>query len=75
VASRAVAGDSTEVKDSCVSNLHVPTVRLEDPVSRLTKNYGSKRNALLEWYRNRILGYPNVDLTNVSTSWSDGLAF
>jgi len=44
----------------------------EDPLTRLIKYYGSKRNALLEWCRSRIGGYPYVDVTNFSTSWSDG---
>lgn len=39
------------------------------------KNGGSKRNALLKWCQNKTLGYRNIDITNFSSSWNDGLAF
>lgn len=38
------------------------------------KNGGSKRNALLKWCQNKTIGYPNIDITNFSSSWNDGLA-
>ncbi|XP_050420492.1 cytospin-A [Adelges cooleyi] len=45
-----------------------------DPLQALVKNGGSKRNALLKWCQNRTIGYPNIDITNFSSSWNDGLA-
>lgn len=39
------------------------------------KNGGSKRNALLKWCQNKTVGYRNIDITNFSSSWNDGLAF
>jgi cytospin len=41
----------------------------------LVKNGGSKRNALLKWCQNKTVGYRNIDITNFSSSWNDGLAF
>lgn len=41
----------------------------------LAKNGGSKRNALLKWCQNKTVGYRNIDITNFSSSWNDGLAF
>ena len=38
-------------------------------------NGGSKRNALLKWCQNKLIGYRNVEITNFSSSWNDGLAF
>ncbi|KAL5274935.1 SPECC1 family protein [Megaselia abdita] len=46
-----------------------------DPLNALTKNGGSKRNALLKWCQNKTVGYRNIDITNFSSSWNDGLAF
>lgn len=40
----------------------------------LVKNGGSKRNALLKWCQNKTVGYRNIDITNFSSSWNDGLA-
>jgi len=45
-----------------------------DPLQALVKNGGSKRNALLKWCQTRTIGYPNIDITNFSSSWNDGLA-
>ncbi|KAA0711147.1 UDP-glucose 4-epimerase [Triplophysa tibetana] len=36
---------------------------------------GSKRNSLLRWCQGRTQGYKNVEITNFSSSWVDGLAF
>lgn len=47
----------------------------KDPLSALVKNGGSKRNALLKWCQNKTVGYRNIDITNFSSSWNDGLAF
>ncbi|XP_066584008.1 cytospin-A isoform X2 [Prorops nasuta] len=46
----------------------------KDPLCGLIKNGGSKRNALLKWCQNKTIGYRNIDITNFSSSWNDGLA-
>lgn len=46
----------------------------KDPLASLAQGGGSKRNALLKWCQNKTLGYINVDITNFSSSWNDGLA-
>lgn len=46
----------------------------KDPLQALVKNGGSKRNALLKWCQNKTMGYPNIDITNFSSSWNDGMA-
>uniref|UniRef100_A0A8C5LNQ3 Cytospin-A n=1 Tax=Leptobrachium leishanense TaxID=445787 RepID=A0A8C5LNQ3_9ANUR len=58
--------------------LHIVPCREErkDPLSALAREYGgSKRNALLKWCQKKTEGYPNIDITNFSSSWNDGLAF
>ena len=47
-----------------------------DPLQALSKKYGcgSKRNALLKWVKEEIANYPEVEVTNFSSSWADGLA-
>lgn len=47
----------------------------KDPLASLVKNGGSRRNALLKWCQNRTIGYRDVDITNFSSSWNDGMAF
>lgn len=46
----------------------------KDPLNGLVKNGGSKRNALLKWCQFKTVGYRNIDITNFSSSWNDGLA-
>ncbi|XP_029114466.1 cytospin-A isoform X1 [Scleropages formosus] len=48
----------------------------QDGFSRLLRRHGgSKRNSLLRWCQSRTQGYKNIDITNFSSSWADGLAF
>ncbi|XP_009462820.1 PREDICTED: cytospin-B [Nipponia nippon] len=52
------------------------SVERKDPLAALAREYGgSKRNALLKWCQKKTEGYENIDITNFSSSWSDGLAF
>ncbi|KAM6164559.1 cytospin-B isoform 2-T2 [Rhynchocyon petersi] len=52
------------------------SVERRDPLTALAQEYGgSKRNALLKWCQKKTEGYANIDITNFSSSWSDGLAF
>ncbi|XP_054279688.1 cytospin-A-like isoform X2 [Macrosteles quadrilineatus] len=47
----------------------------KDPLFPLPdKNVGSKRNALLKWVQTRVQGYSNIEITNFSSSWTDGMA-
>ncbi|XP_072543797.1 cytospin-A-like isoform X2 [Salminus brasiliensis] len=41
----------------------------------LRRHGGSRRNSLLRWCQSRTQGYKNIDITNFSSSWEDGLAF
>ncbi|XP_057572136.1 cytospin-B isoform X2 [Hippopotamus amphibius kiboko] len=51
------------------------SVERRDPLAALAREYGgSKRNALLKWCQRKTEGYANIDITNFSSSWSDGLA-
>uniref|UniRef100_A0A3P9MEQ5 Cytospin-A n=1 Tax=Oryzias latipes TaxID=8090 RepID=A0A3P9MEQ5_ORYLA len=59
----------------CGSCLPGDSVERKDPLAALAREYGgSKRNALLKWCQKKTEGYPNIDVTNFSSSWSDGLA-
>lgn len=58
------------VRRSSVTDL----VDRKDPLCGLVKNGGSRRNALLKWCQNKTIGYRNIDITNFSSSWNDGLA-
>ncbi|KAL6486718.1 hypothetical protein MHYP_G00061100, partial [Metynnis hypsauchen] len=41
----------------------------------LRRHGGSRRNSLLRWCQSRTQGYRNIEITNFSSSWEDGLAF
>lgn len=48
----------------------------QDGFSALLRRHGgSRRNSLLRWCQEQTQGYENVDITNFSSSWEDGLAF
>lgn len=50
--------------------------RPQDDFNRLLRRHGgSKRNSLLRWCQSRTQGYKNIEITNFSSSWADGLAF
>ncbi|KAJ8396891.1 hypothetical protein AAFF_G00012140 [Aldrovandia affinis] len=52
------------------------TAKAQDGFSSLLRRHGgSKRNSLLRWCQSRTQGYKNIEITNFSSSWSDGLAF
>ncbi|XP_036338823.1 cytospin-A [Rhagoletis pomonella] len=80
------ASPAATTHSSLVSNLHhfsglnnvtgksLISGERKDPLNMLAKNGGSKRNALLKWCQNKTVGYRNIDITNFSSSWNDGLA-
>lgn len=50
-------------------------VKPQDGFSALLRRHGgSRRNSLLRWCQERTQGYENIDITNFSSSWEDGLA-
>ncbi|XP_053737920.1 cytospin-A isoform X2 [Synchiropus splendidus] len=50
--------------------------RPQDGFSALLRRHGgSRRNSLLRWSQTRTDGYQNIEVTNFSSSWEDGLAF
>ncbi|XP_072221374.1 uncharacterized protein [Leuresthes tenuis] len=54
----------------------LPTTKSQDGFNLLLRRHGgSKRNSLLRWCQSRTQGYKNIDITNFSSSWADGLAF
>ncbi|XP_058139371.1 cytospin-B isoform X2 [Dasypus novemcinctus] len=69
---------NTRLLSSSSGGLKPPSklsVERRDPLAALAREYGgSKRNALLKWCQKKTEGYANIDITNFSSSWSDGLA-
>ncbi|XP_015251790.1 PREDICTED: cytospin-A-like [Cyprinodon variegatus] len=54
----------------------LPPTKSQDGFNLLLRRHGgSKRNSLLRWCQSRTQGYENIDITNFSSSWADGLAF
>ncbi|XP_007544385.1 cytospin-A-like [Poecilia formosa] len=52
------------------------SVKPQDGFSALLRRHGgSRRNSLLRWCQSRTQGYKNIEITNFSTCWEDGLAF
>ncbi|KAH0549791.1 cytospin-A isoform X2 [Cotesia glomerata] len=75
--------NSKELLDSATLNVNtidfvrrnsITDLTGKNPLCGLVKNGGSKRNALLKWCQNKTIGYRNIDITNFSSSWNDGLA-
>ncbi|KAI9543886.1 hypothetical protein NQZ68_004934 [Dissostichus eleginoides] len=51
-------------------------IKPQDGFSALLRRHGgSRRNSLLRWCQSRTQGYKNIEITNFSSSWEDGLAF
>ncbi|XP_039604295.1 cytospin-A isoform X2 [Polypterus senegalus] len=49
---------------------------MKDGISMHVKRHGSsRRNSLLHWCQSKTEGYKNIEITNFSSSWTDGLAF
>jgi len=66
---------STQASDKQRGKSRGSIVSGADPLVTLARKYGgSKRNALLQWCQKKTKDYPGIDITNFSTSWSDGLA-
>ncbi|XP_076128017.1 cytospin-A-like [Alosa pseudoharengus] len=62
--------------DQSIDVSSVSKIRPDDSFSMLLRRHGgSRRNSLLRWCQRRTQGYKNIDITNFSTSWEDGLAF
>ncbi|XP_051942807.1 cytospin-A isoform X1 [Hippocampus zosterae] len=60
--------------NSTLSDL--PPTKFQDGFNLLLRRHGgSKRNSLLRWCQSQTQGYKNIDITNFSSSWVDGLAF
>lgn len=54
----------------------LPLTKSQDGFNMLLRRHGgSKRNSLLRWCQSQTQGYKNIDITNFSSSWADGLAF
>ncbi|TMS12161.1 Cytospin-A [Larimichthys crocea] len=65
-------GPRSTAAGQLVQLLHRP----QDGFSALLRRHGgSRRNSLLRWCQSRTHGYKNIEITNFSSSWEDGLAF
>ena len=74
----AASGQSTSSLENSGIQLestpYYPSIS-SDPLSKLSKKYGgSKRNSLLKWCQEQLNDYQEIEVTNFSTTWSDGLA-
>ncbi|EYB84754.1 hypothetical protein Y032_0310g2091 [Ancylostoma ceylanicum] len=57
------------------TNMFKQMDRVNSSTSPRLMNPNSIKDALLRWVQSRIQGYPNVNVTNFSSSWADGMAF
>ncbi|XP_061553102.1 cytospin-A [Phycodurus eques] len=75
--SNADSGKREETLNKYNSTLSdLPSTRSQDGFNLLLRRHGgSKRNSLLRWCQSQTQGYQNIDITNFSSSWVDGLAF
>jgi len=73
ISSSALQTSST-TSSSLLPELLIQTSDRKDPLALLTKNGGSRRNALLKWCQTRTAQFANIEITNFSSSWNDGLA-
>lgn len=71
------AGKQEETLNKYNSTLtELPPTKSQDGFNLLLRRHGgSKRNSLLRWCQSRTQGYQNIEITNFSSSWADGLAF
>ncbi|XP_023809042.1 cytospin-A isoform X1 [Oryzias latipes] len=59
-----------------VNNHSSDSIKPQDNFSALLRRHGgSRRNSLLRWSQSQTQGYKNIEITNFSSSWEDGLAF
>lgn len=64
--------DSPKLVDSLDENMNK---KRHEKLEALRKTHrGSLRNALLSWVKSKTANYKNVEITNFSTSWANGLA-
>ncbi|KAJ8291203.1 hypothetical protein GJAV_G00022570 [Gymnothorax javanicus] len=75
-AGKLEAEGPADKQDATPSDTSHKTSKAQDGFNLLLRRHGgSKRNTLLRWCQNRTQGYQNIDITNFSSSWTDGLAF
>ncbi|XP_067936762.1 cytospin-A-like [Watersipora subatra] len=73
---RPVSSDNSVSSLLSIRNEQEHVEKSYDPLAKLVKQTGgSKRNALLKWCQHKSRDYREVDITNFSSSWNDGLAF
>ncbi|XP_037888023.1 uncharacterized protein LOC119636582 isoform X9 [Glossina fuscipes] len=65
-------GESTVSPTTTVGN-NAPIFQFTDPA--LNARAATVKEQLLQWCQSKTMEYENVQITNFSTSWSDGLAF
>ncbi|XP_026857480.2 cytospin-A-like [Electrophorus electricus] len=75
--SRSLQGNQDDPSsDSSALSSSKTGCRPKDSFSMLLRRHGgSRRNSLLRWCQSRTKGYKNIEITNFSSSWEDGLAF
>ncbi|KAG9283154.1 cytospin-A-like [Astyanax mexicanus] len=74
--SRGLRGKQEGEPGSDSSSVSSSKIGPQDGFSLLLRRHGgSRRNSLLRWSQSRTQGYKNIEITNFSSSWEDGLAF